>query len=551
MEIGPMASRERKNPLPLQIHGALPRVLPEFLIHQRWFSGKARSIQSVEIVESVPIPMDRDRAFLVLGRVGYSEGQSDTYAVPLILARSGQVPSAPAGDRAIPTLRLERQGRRTGRILYDALWDKRFGLALLEAIYGGKALQGTTGEVVAFPTETFHKAWHPGQSALEPSVMRAEQSNTSLRFGDEFILKFYRRLEEGINPDLEIGAFLTDKASFAHTPFLGGALEYRRPQAPPMTLGILQAFVPNQGDAWQYTLAELRSYMERIASLHPGTAESLLACASSQEPGDAEAPSDVQDLMGAYWDAAGLLGRRTAELHLALASGSDDPDFSPEGFAAPFQRAQYDSMRSLTVHSLRLLENRLPSLPESVRPEAEALLSREAEILGRFEPFVTQEIKAERIRIHGDYHLGQVLWTGSDFVIIDFEGEPARSLAERRTKRCALQDVAGMLRSFHYAAYTVLFERMSGEISGQEKGKHLEDGARGWHWWASIRFLDEYLHVAGKAPFLPQGRRELSALLNAYLLEKAAYELAYELNNRPDWVRLPLRGIIEILEPGH
>ncbi len=543
-----MTSREGNNPLPIRIREALPRSLPEFLVRQRWFSGKARSIKGVEIVEAVPIPRGEVETSLVLAQVTYTEGPSDTFALPLILAGSDRESSPQAVDSLVPTIHLEHQGERAAAILYDALWDKEFAQALLAAISGGQSFEGTKGEVVAFPTEAFHKAWHPGQSALEPSVMKAEQSNTSLRFGDRFILKFYRRLEEGINPDLEIGAFLTDKAAFKHTPFLGGGLEYRRPQAPPMTLGILQAFVPNQGDAWRYTLAELHSSFEKVSSLDPGDVESRLARAGFPGPIDAEVPPEVQEFMGPYWDAAGLLGQRTAQLHLALGSGSDDPDFAPEPFEALFQRSQYESMRSLTVRALRLLEKQLPSFPSSARQEAETILSRESEILGRFESFAKQAVTAERIRIHGDYHLGQVLWTGSDFVIIDFEGEPARSLAERRMKRCALQDVAGMLRSFHYAAYTVLHERIPRGASEESEEGHLEAWARGWHQGASSRFLRKYLHVAGEGGFLPQKKQELSVLLNAYLLEKAAYELAYELNNRPDWVRLPLRGILQILE---
>jgi maltose alpha-D-glucosyltransferase/alpha-amylase len=543
-----MTSREGKYPLPIQIREALPRLLPEFLAHQRWFSGKARSIEAAEIVEVVRIPTSELKAFLVLAQVTYTEGPSDTFALPLILAGSGRESSPQAVDSLVPTIHLEHQGERAAAILYDALWDKEFAQALLVAIYGGQSFEGTKGEVVAFPTEAFHKAWNPGQSALEPSVMKAEQSNTSLRFGDRLILKFYRRLEEGINPDLEIGAFLTDKAAFKHTPFLGGALEYRRRQAPSMTLGILQAFVPNQGDAWRYTLAELHSSFEKVSSLDPGAAESRLARASFPGAIDAEVPPEVREFMGPYWDAAGLLGRRTGQLHLALASGSDDPDFAPEPFEALFQRGQCESMRSLTVRALRLLEKQLPSFPSSFQQEAETILSRESEILDRFESFVNQEITAERIRIHGDYHLGQVLWTGSDFVIIDFEGEPARSLAERRMKRCALQDVAGMLRSFHYAAYTVLHERIRRGGSHEKEEGRLEAWARGWHQGASSRFLKEYLLVAGQGGFLPQNVQEFSVLLNAYLLEKAAYELAYELNNRPDWVRLPLRGILQILE---
>ena len=204
-------------------------------------------------------------------------------------------------------------------------------------------------------------------------------------------------------------------------------------------------------------------------------------------------------------------------------------------------------MLDLASHVLRTLERLFATLPDSARAKAESVLKREKELLARFDSFARQEMTGKLTRIHGDYHLGQVLYTGLDFVIIDFEGEPARSLEERRAKRCPLQDVAGMLRSFHYAAHTALAKQTFGLSAGEAVGDKLAAWADYWQSWGSARFLSDYLHLASQADFLPPSEGELSLLLDAYLLDKACYELGYELNNRPDWVKLPLEGILQLL----
>jgi len=244
-----------------------------------------------------------------------------------------------------------------------------------------------------------------------------------------------------------------------------------------------------------------------------------------------------------------LLGERTAELHIALASGRDK-DFEPEPFSELYQRSLYDSMRSLTKKNFRLLRQRLASLPAAARETAERVLAAEDEIVERFRRLTSRKLTAERIRTHGDYHLGQVLYTGRDFVILDFEGEPSRSLSERRLKRSPFRDVAGMVRSFQYAAYVRLFEEASAGIVSPESLPALESWALYWERWVSAAFLQAYLRRAQAASFLPASVEENEILLDSYLLEKAVYELGYELNNRPDWVRIPLQGIRQILGDG-
>jgi maltose alpha-D-glucosyltransferase/alpha-amylase len=535
------------NPLALRICTALPQILPDFLTRQRWFGGKARTISSVEVPELIPIAAARWEAWVVLARVHYADRHEETYALPLIAARSDGG-GLPGSEEGTPTLRLPRESGAAETILCDALWDKELPMVLIEAIYNGRRFWGSSGEILGLPTTVFRNAWNPKDSSPEPARMKAEQSNTSIRFGERFILKFYRRLEEGINPDSEIGELLTNKTSFENTPLFYGALDYQRPQAPPMTIGILQAFVPNQGDAWRYTLGVLDQYFERMASADGIVEPPALSWRSILECDVMMTPPEVPRLIGEYWESAGLLGRRTAQLHLALASDSKDPAFRPEPFSVTVQQAQYNSMRNLALQVMRTLEKRLPGLPSFVQSDAANVLKRMNELLARFESSAQQKVQAELIRIHGDYHLGQVLYTGSDFFIIDFEGEPARSLEERRAKHCPLRDVAGMLRSFHYAAYTALYKRFSEEGSKREGDRNLAAWASCWQKWVSARFLEEYLAVTAAGHFLPPAKEDVALLLRSYLLEKAVYEVGYELNNRPDWVRLPLAGILQLLE---
>jgi maltose alpha-D-glucosyltransferase/alpha-amylase len=378
--------------------------------------------------------------------------------------------------------------------------------------------------------------------------MQAEQSNTSVLYGNTFILKLFRRGTPGVNPDLEIGDFLTQKGAFPHVPAVAGALEYRQDHREPATVAILHSFVPNQGDAWKYTLDTLEHYFE-LALTHRDVQHPPLPQAPLTTFADEAVPTLAQETIGSYLASAQLLGQRTAELHMALASDTTDPRFAPEAFSVLYQRSIYQTMRSHAAQAFPLLRQHLKKLSPAVRADAQRVLELEGDLLKRFQAILGRKIMAMRIRCHGDYHLGQVLYTGKDFVIIDFEGEPARPLSERRIKRSPLRDVAGMLRSFHYASYTALFAEEAEGVyaSSPEAAAALEAWAGFWYHWVSVVFLRTYREVAGQASFLPRAREELQVLLDAYLLEKAVYELGYEFNNRPDWVRIPLRGILQLL----
>jgi maltose alpha-D-glucosyltransferase/alpha-amylase len=333
-------------------------------------------------------------------------------------------------------------------------------------------------------------------------------------------------------------------------PAVAGYLEYRRGRSEPTTLAILHEFVPNEGDAWAYTLDAIGDYLERVitevanvdAKDVPVPVESFCSLL------EREVPALAVDMIGPFLQSAELLGQRTGELHTALASAPEDPAFAPEPFTPFYQQSIFQSMRTMAARVLPVLERRVPFLPEETANDARRLLSSQPEMLSHLRRVIDQRIGGMRTRVHGDYHLGQVLYTGKDFAIIDFEGEPVRPLGERRLKRSPLHDVAGMLRSFHYAAYTAIGRQSELGMINPERAPAVEAWARFWYAWSGAAFLSAYLRVVTKLPLLPQSQEEIDALLCALMLDKAMYEVGYELNNRPDWVHIPIRGLLHLLE---
>ncbi|HET9229212.1 MAG TPA: maltose alpha-D-glucosyltransferase, partial [Thermoanaerobaculia bacterium] len=522
------------------LEGRLEDALITLLPTRRWFGAKARTIRHLEITES--IPLEEMNARLVLIAVEYTEGEPETYALPLAFA---------SGERAEQVLRDWRPSvvaRQGDGVLYDGLWDPGFASGLLGAIGRRRRFRGEGRELAASPASAFREALAEG-SVPEPSILKGEQSNTSVRFEDRFVLKLFRRLEEGINPELEIGRFLTEKTNFRHAPPVAGWLEVRNGREP-LTLGILHAYVPNEGDAWTYTLDILGRYFERVRTTVGDHGFASPPKEPLAELAGHEAPAEVRERIGIYLQSAQLLGQRTAEMHIALASRPDEPDFAAEAFSLLYQRSLYQSMRTLTGRTFQLLRHRLGDLPEATRADAEELLANQDQVIERFGALLGSKVAATRIRCHGDYHLGQVLYTGKDFVILDFEGEPARPLSERRMKRSPFRDVAGMLRSFHYAAYARLLEESDAGMIQAGSLSALVSWALDWERWTSATFLRAWLDRAWGSSFVPPSREEVGMLIDVFLLEKAVYELAYELNNRPDWVRIPLHGIRQILGKG-
>jgi maltose alpha-D-glucosyltransferase/alpha-amylase len=532
----------------------LQTLLRKTLLSRRWFGGKARAIQAVHLLDVIPLAssLSHARSVMTLLKVDYFEGEAEKYVLPLAYAdgEAAEQLRQNSPQAIIAQVQVKHSGQ-TG-LLFDATFDPSFGQAVVETISRRRKFKGGATELVATTTSAF-AALRDGQPIdLPATLLSAEQSNSSIVLGERFILKLFRRVENGINPDVEIGRFLTEQTEYAHAPPVAGAVELRSDDSEPLAVAVLHGYVANQGTAWKLTLDSLKRFYEQVlaeAAELPTTAAGSTS-QSLLEIADSTPPEIVGTLMGAYLSSAELLGLRTGELHLALASNTEDPAFKPEPFSQLYQRSLYQSLRKLTSQTLHLLAKRDAPLPAYADEDARQVLARDKELLGAFEVIMKQKILADRIRCHGDYHLGQVLYTGKDFVIIDFEGEPARSLGERRLKRSALVDVAGMIRSFHYAAWAALYKHKQSLGPTPDDEQKLRQAARSWYKWVSASFLRSYLKTIDESSFKPRAPGQLEMLLHVLLLEKAIYELKYELNNRPDWVEVPLRGLLDLLDSG-
>ncbi len=482
---------------------ALEPFLPDYLKRQRWFGDKTRAIKSVQIESATLLP--GTAAALLLLDVQFEDGGRETYQLPVAVALGKDAEALRINSVQSIVGTVGADGEQP--VFYDATSDPHFRTALLHAIVDANE-QGHPSEAI---TATRSAVLDPiAYQALPSRFSSAEQSNTSLIYGDQAILKLFRHVRAGENPDVEIGRFLSDVAHFRNTPAYLGDLHRADDQT---TLAFLQAFVANEGDAWAWTLRQIGEF---LGARGGGTPDTF---------------------------AATLLGRRTAEMHLALATPTDDAAFTAEPYTPDELRELRERIQELANKALDELGPALASLPAPLADKAHRLLGQRESLAARLAT-LDGDPKGfgRRIRIHGDYHLGQLLRTSDDFVIVDFEGEPARSLEQRRQKESPLKDVAGMLRSFSYASQSALTQ------VPQERREGLRPAADSWEAVASQAFLREYhTTLASHQELLPQGTQS-NVMLQALLLEKAFYELLYELNNRPTWVYLPLQGVLSLLE---
>jgi len=524
----------------------LEDILPRYLLQSRWFAGKEKKPKAARIVETLALEDDSNPCICII-EVEYDEGEPERYALPLgfYTGRVAREARELAPERVLAELTLEQKSGRVDGLICDAMADPQFGRILLDVFERRRRVKGEHGEMVASLTGNFRKLRGPEDTPCEPRWLRADQSNSSVAYGERLVLKLFRRLDEGINPDLEIGRFLEERG-FAE-PALAAGLEYQVDRREPTTLAMIQGYVHHQGDAGQYTLEELKRFFERVVTKRDWgllPAPKPLVDLLDDAPGLA-----VQKMIGAYLDAARLLGRRTGELHLALAGGPEHPDFATEPYSTLYQRSMYQSMRNVTGKVFRLLKTRSESLPQEEREPAQRLLANHHRVVAVFENFLKRRIGAVRMRCHGDLHLGQFLYTGKDFVIIDFEGEAARPLSDRRRKRSAMRDVASTALSFHTVAMTALLEQLKAGALGERDYAAVEPFANLWHTWSAWAYLKGYLETVGSAPFAPKDRDELRALLDAFRLEKALSELEQALYHRPNLVRVHLHAIEQIVPP--
>jgi maltose alpha-D-glucosyltransferase/alpha-amylase len=514
----------------------LQQLLITYLPRQRWFGAKSRTIKTVEVVDSATLP--GLNAALVFLQLTYDDDSTSVYQLPLAITIGEAAETIRSTDPASIVAVVTTPAGPA--ILHDALAREEVRQSILDLIAANGELPTREGVLLGHRSDAF--AAVRGDALLPARTGSAEQSNTSILYDAKLIMKLFRRLQPGENPDTEIGRFLTETAHFTRiAPFLGD-ITLKSEHGEPITIAMLQGLVENEGDGWQWTLDELSHYYDNVATLPSphdlGTAPTFLS--------ENESPPLAREHAGLYLDAAALLGRRTAEMHLALATPTDNPAFIAEPFTSDDLVADATRIDAQISLSLAALKRGMSQLTEVVADNAALVLSRRIELFARARAIASTNPgdAGQRIRVHGDYHLGQVLRSRGDYVILDFEGEPARTLAERRARQSPLKDVAGMLRSFSYAAYAGLNAFAQRR---PDDAKNLEPWASLWQNAVSTEFLRAYrLAIDAVNPKLIPQPAQAQLLLNAYLLEKALYELLYELDNRPAWVRIPLAGLLAL-----
>lgn len=528
-----------------QMKGILEPILLDYIDTCRWYRGKNRKVQSAQIVEAIAIPYKDTQAQIIGLQIQYLQGESETYLLFIAVAQDEAAIRLLAEMPQTVIARLQTADNST-TVLFEAIADEQFLQAISEAIAHNRNYSGLSGKLVTTAGDRLPQLLETATN-LDPVLLRGEHRNTSVVFGDRLILKLFRHVEDGINPDLEIRRFLGEKKLLKYFAPLAGALEYQRPmegnkRPQPATIGILQEYIQDARNTWDYTLDSLRDYFEYVTVQQAEITEVPVPTESLMELTDSDFATRT---IGSYLASAKRLGQATAELHIALASDATNPDFAPEPFSSLYQRSIYQYARNLTGRVFLLLKQKLDRLPSDTQKLAHSVLNRQDELMGRFQLILNQKITTMRTRYHGDYHLGQVLFTGRDFIIIDFEGEPDRTLSERRMKRSPLRDVASMLQSFNYAAIVALRKEVENGMIRPENLPISEQWAQYWYTWVGAMFLNSYIEVARQDSFLPKTEAEVKVLLDAYLLEKLVYDLGYELNHRPEWADVPLQQLLQ------
>jgi maltose alpha-D-glucosyltransferase/alpha-amylase len=527
-----------------EAEGDVAAALLRYVSGRRWFRGKARTVKEAHVIDRVPLGAGTDDSILVLLQVEYVEGAAETYCIPVGFfageeaeRREQRVPQALVArlDSVASTASAET---RAGSLFDtfatgDAVWP------LLEA----HGVRGARGGELRSETQGALKAQLGAQPRPAVKAPELDQTNTVVFMGDNVVLKLYRQVQEGLNPELEVGSVLASRMGQQRlVPAMLGSVTYQPGGRQPSVLGVAQELVPNEGDAWKLTLAEVELFFERVLSQQaapPPRPAGASFCARSRDP----VPALMTELGGRYFSLARQLGQRTAEVHLVLGQETTNPAFAPEPFTSQHQQSIYQWSHVSIARTFETLRRRHEGLSPAVRGLLDTVLPAEKRLDELMRRITRTRIEAQRIRGHGDLHLGQVLFTGSDFVIIDFEGEPARPINERRFKRGALRDAMGMIRSFSYAAEA---ELRSGRVR-PEDAPRLGAWAQCWTEWVSAAYLKSYLDTLGSSPLAPPTDEGKDLLLEFYEIEKVIYEVEYELNNRPDWLQIPLAGLARIL----
>lgn len=515
------------------------RRIPVFLKHQAWFVGRGRTISSARFRDFIRITAD---TMLCVVNVDYNETDAEDYLIPLSYAHPSEAAFLRESFPHLAFAHVEDSRESGLGLVYDATANASFWRKLVEFIAIGTALKLDGREV---SSEAFGAATTiTNTEELELGNVRSNLHNNSSAAVGPYFSKLIRRIESGKHPELELTGFLA-RRGFASVPKLAGQLRFHGSDRQQFTIAIVSERISNTRTAWEVTLDSLGRFYERVIS-HGGVpaAEDLDFITLSEKDLTAEATG----VLGTYVESARLLGQRTAELHLALAGDMDDPEFAPEMFVPFSQRSLYQSLRNLALRTIQQLGAAMARLPADLQPLAANVVHSEHAIVNLFKGLYAQPFESYRIRIHGNLHLGQVLHTGKDFVFIDFEGEPHRPFGERRLKRSPLRDVAGILRSLHFASNAALETEMNKQTLTPDRVSELKTWSRFWREWMGGIFFRGYRAEAAGRKLLPRIEDGIRVLANSLLLENAFTELSVALSRGTGKERVALEGILEVLE---
>lgn len=519
-----------------EISNLVRQIRPNYFMTKRWFGSKTRQISGYRVRDFELLDADEGLLGFLLLEIGYAEGESELYQLPLAFKPHNKVPTAITNQPEGAALIIQTpQGELWA---YDAFSEEAICQDMYQRIFDNAEFDSHQGKL--------HFRSIPGRlhsrdlTSIKP--ISTEQSNTSIIYDNKFILKAFRKLSFGLNPDFEVPYFLTTETNFKYVPRVAGFIEYVPQDAAPISIGVLQDFIKNDGDGYNVSLVHVREFFSNLRKYR---------AASQGQTTDKTALT--RQLAGSYPELAYRLGQITGELHNALASTTHQPEFKPI-LISPEDAANWEDIISdLIRRVITSVKQQLPGLSAELQDLLRPVVANEQAYLDMAAGLnVLVEAGVYKTRYHGDYHMGQVLKTGPDFIILDFEGEPARSLAERRSKHSPLKDVAGLVRSFNYAAYAILFEEWEHTSDPAERAE-LESWAQEWEHLARQSFLEGYseatAHHTGPR-FIPESKEIFQQAIKIFELEKAFYELNYEFNNRPDWVPIPAKGLLRIKDEG-
>jgi len=512
----------------------------DYIREQRWFGSKAQTIKSVNLFDF--ILLSRKLPFYILMLVKISFDKSfEIYNLPVGIGKVKK--SSSLGETSPPYTIMEILAAGQKYHLYNAFIDTEFLTKLFKVIDRPRRANAQTGYFNSATTRVFRdwKKKHSLNDIYPAHSMKVEQSNTSVVYNDKFILKNIRKLENGTNPDLEVPLFLTTRTGFENIPLVAGYINYADGKGFNTTIASMQKFIPNQGDGWKYTLDHLEQFYKYINKLDREQSLKSLNTKAARE-------KMVLRLSNNYLMDMYILGRITGGLHNALSSDPGTHEFAPQLISRSDIKIWISSIRRYIDGVLNDPAIKKSRLPVDIRRKVNQVIANTDLYLMHTENLnELLTFKMNKTRYHGDYHLGQVLKTKNSFIIIDFEGEPARSINERRSMQSPLKDVAGMLRSFNYAVYSALFS-LSEEY--KDASGVLEKWGIIWEEQVKKTFMNGYLDSTCRAK---KGKKEVNEssimkILAVFQIEKAVYELRYELNNRPEWARIPLQYLLSIIK---